>query len=268
MKKPYKTVVHEGLVFVCNFLLWLLLAGGCNGGISSDRQLEEFERAGPSVWGMSSGESEEGKINSGVYRVAQGDVLEFQMPSILQVTSPNLSDLFQKPEPYLCRVSDAGTITLPIIGEVDVAGKTFAEIESLVVDAYYPKYVVNRPAVVCKVKEHRNQRVFAVIGLVKSPNTFPYPPDVQYNLMDALAFAGGFDVVADPQYVSIYRQNDGGKVISAVFKVNGESAAKAYSIGIKPGDVVYVDQTLRTRLNTFLSNIFRIGVGADVRYGR
>jgi protein involved in polysaccharide export with SLBB domain len=263
VKKPYR----KGFIFLCNFSLWLLPAGGCDAPVSSERQLEEFEHAGIPVWGTNE-EPEKGRINTGVYRVAAGDMLEFQMPAILQVSSPNLSDLFEKPEPYLCRVSDAGTITLPIIGEMNVVGKTFTEIEALVVDAYYPKYVVNRPAVVCKVKDHRNQRVFAVMGLVKNPNTFPYPPDVQYNLMNALAFAGGLDVVADPHYVSVYRQDAGGTVVSAVFKINGESAVKAYSVGIKPGDVVYVGQTGQTRLNTFLSNVLNIGVGADVRYGR
>ena len=116
------------------------------------------------------------------------------MPVVLRVVSSEFS-AWLKPaygrkdyEPYLVRVSDDGTITLPIVGKLPAADKTLSEIEALVIDAYYPKYVVNLPMVVCEAVKYRkeNQRVFTVIGLVNRANAFPYPPDVQYNLMEAL----------------------------------------------------------------------------------
>ena len=90
--------------------------------------------------------------------------------------------------------------------------------------------------------------------------------DVQYNLMEAVAFAGGFDLVADPRYVKIYRQNANGDVVSATFGINNEALADAYNVIVKPGDVIYIDHTMRTRINTFLSNVLSIGVGVDTRY--
>src|SRR4030042_227174 len=98
---------------------------------------------------------------------------------------------------------------------------TLSEIETLVIDAYYPKYVVNQPMIVCEVSKYQreNERVFTVLGLVNKPNAFPYPPDVQYNLMEALAFAGGFNMAADPRYASVYRLKQDGTIASAIFKL-------------------------------------------------
>ena len=48
--------------------------------------------------------------------------------------------------------------------------------------------------------------------------------------------------------------------------MDGKKAEKAlkeaYQVAIKPGDVIYIDHTLRTRTNKFLSDVFHITVGA------
>jgi polysaccharide export outer membrane protein len=167
---------------------------------------------------------------------------------------------------YLARVSDSGTITLPIIGDIQVAGKTLAEIEALVKNAYYPKYVVNSPMLFCQVKEYqgKHERIFTVTGLVNKPDAYDYPPDVQYNLMEALAFAGGLDMVADPRYVKVFRQDADGQVLQATFGIGDKALKNAYALAVKPGDVIYVDHTLRTRMNKFLAAVFHITVGANV----
>ncbi|MHC4168649.1 MAG: polysaccharide biosynthesis/export family protein, partial [Planctomycetota bacterium] len=214
------------------------------------------------------------KSHMGPYRVISGDILEFQMPAVLRVISSDLPQWLRPVygrrdvEPYLARVSPAGTIVLPIVGELNVAGKTLAEIEASVIDAYHPKYVVNPPMVVCEVKQYRreNERVFAVMGLVQSSGVFPYPPDVQYTVMEALAFAGGFDMVADPRYLKIYRKDAGGDLVSATFSVDKESMSETYGLAVKPGDLIYVDHTLRTRANKFVADVFHITIGTDTRY--
>ncbi len=151
-----------------------------------------------------------------------------------------------------------------------MASRTLAEIEVLVIDAYFPKYVVDRPMVVCQVAKYQseNERIFTVLGLVNKSGAYSYPPDVQYNLMEALGFAGGLDMVADPRYVRVYRQDATGKIVTATFGVDSKSLPTAYEVVIKPGDLVDVGHTLRTRTNKFLSQIFRIsvGAGADLRY--
>ena len=247
---------------------------GCGPKLSTPEQLKAFSEAGPIATG-SKVIGLGGTHQSGPYRVVPGDILDFQMPAVLRVISSEFTE-WLKPlygrkdyESYLVRVSEEGYITLPIVGQLYVAGMTLSEIEALVIDAYFPKYVVNRPMVVCEVEKYQreSERVFTVMGLVKNPNAFQYPPDVQYNLMESLAYAGGFNMTADPRYVKVYRQDSDGEIVSATFSVDSKSFLEAYAVVIKPGDVIYVDHTLRTRVNQFIADVFnfRVGAYADVR---
>ena len=273
MNKVFSNLQCWMNVFVYTLIFYLSCVTGCNSPLSSIEEMREFDKAGPLTQQVDVDGSIMPESHVGPYRVVPGDVLELQMPAVLRVISSEFSE-WLKPvygrrdiEPYLVRVGDSGTITLPIIGQLPAAGKTLSEIEALVIDAYYPKYVVNPPMVVCEVVKYRreSERVFTVMGLVNTPNAFPYAPDVRYNLMEALAFAGGLNMTADPRYVKIYRQDASGQIVSAVFGVDRHSVLDAYGVAIKPGDVICVDHTLRTRVNLFLSDVLQIRVGADVR---
>ena len=263
-------IVKRSLALGC----CIVFMSGCGPKLSTPEQLQRFSEAGPIATG---GEiiGLGGMRQLGPYRVIPGDILEFQMPAVLRVISAEFTE-WLKPvygrkdyESYLTRVSDEGTITMPIVGQLPVGGMTLSEIEALVIDAYYPKYVVNRPMVVCEVSKYQreSERVFTVMGLVRSPNAFPYPPDVQYNLMESLAYAGGLDMIADPRFVKVYRQDSNGEIVSATFSIDSKALLEAYAVVIKPGDVIYVDHTLRTRVNQFISDVFnfRVGAYADVR---
>ena len=258
------------------FAFCLLYLSGCGPSLSSAEQIKRFERAGPISLEVTTDVTGKAKTRLGPYRIVPGDLLELQLPAIVRVISADVTDLVQaeldinRSKPYSCRVNEAGNITLPIVGEMHVAGKTVAEVEAAIVDAYYPKYVVNVPMVVCEVAKykHENERVFTVLGLVKKPDTYPYPPDVQYNLTEALGFAGGLNLVADPRHVTIYRQDANGRIISATFPVGEKANADAYNIIVKPGDVICVDHTLRTRTNEFFAGLFHIGIGAEARVYR
>ena len=112
------------------------------------------------------------------------------------------------------------------------------------------------------IVEPLQQPLFTVIGLVNSPGNFPYPPDVQYTLMQAIGFAGGLNQIAEPRYATIYRLKRDGTCVSATFPIKGKSKlADASNTLIKPGDIVAVEQTPRTRTALFLDNAFRINVG-------
>lgn len=54
------------------------------------------------------------------------------------------------------------------------------------------------------VEPPREQSV-TIVGLVARPGNMPYPPGAHYTLIQALAFAGGLDLMADPRFVSVYR---------------------------------------------------------------
>jgi hypothetical protein len=71
-------------------------------------------------------------------------------------------------------------------------------------------------------------------------------------------------MVADPQYVKVFRRDADGEVLQATFGIGDKALKKAYAIAVKPGDVIYVGHTASTRINKFLSDVFHITVGANV----
>lgn len=109
----------------------------------------------------------------------------------------------------------------------------------------------------------------SILGLVGTPGTYPYPPDVRYNLAQTLGLAGGLDVIAEPRYVSVYRLDASGEVVSANFRFIQKGKrlelTEALALEIKPGDVIDVMHTPRTRKNVFLDRFFRINLGLYLR---
>ena len=107
---------------------------------------------------------------------------------------------------------------------------------------------------------------FTVVGLVERPGAFPFGPGEQYNVMQAIAFAGGVDDVADPHYVRLYRQDSNGEIVSVLLPLIGKEANQTLSVMLKPGDIVAVDHTARTRTRTLLSEIVNLNFGVQAMY--
>jgi len=115
------------------------------------------------------------------------------------------------------------------------------------------------------IVEQIQMPLFSVLGLVNKPGNFEYPPGAEYNLAQAIAFAGGLDVVAEPRYVTIYRLTPDGSIIRVPFKLIDERAfTEVLTTPIRAGDVVAVEDTPRTRLNTMLHNMLRFNTGVYI----
>ena len=248
-------------VYILSSIFLSICLAGCSDNVRlpSVKELAEFENAGPS----------NGVIKRNPYRVAASEVLELTMPAVLQIeTAEDLGEPGATSQ-YICRISENRTITLPVVGEIEVAGKTLAEIESLIIDAYYPKYTLECPNIFVRLEERLEEPLFSVLGLVNKQGNFPYPPDSQYNLMQAIGFAGGLDRVAEPHFATIYRLKHDGTIASAVFQIvnTGEKSMlkEALNIPIKPGDIIDVEHTPRTRTNEFLNGLFRVNIGTYIR---
>ena len=85
------------------------------------------------------------------------------------------------------RVSEAGAINLPLIGDVQVAGKTAGETEQIIRRRLEEKYM-QRASVSVQVTEFRS-RPISVIGAVKSPGNLGFSG--HWTLLEAVAAAGG-----------------------------------------------------------------------------
>lgn len=154
--------------------------------------------------------------------VAVSDVLEV---SVFQV--PDLSRTVQ--------VDDRGYISLPLIGEVQAAGKSVQALQRDIEAAYGRNYLQS-PSVTVLVKESAARRV-TVDGQVKRAGIFPLPPSA--TLMDAIALAGGFSDVADPAKVYVFRQVGNTRYV-ANYNVDDIRRGVRSSPAVYGGDVVVV----------------------------
>ena len=94
------------------------------------------------------------------------------------------------------RVSKSGYITLPLLGAVEVAGKSVADATNEIRTRLDKDYIIN-PQVTLTVMEYAQQWV-TVLGEVQKPGQVQIPPEGGLDLLGAIALAGGYTRVADP----------------------------------------------------------------------
>lgn len=124
------------------------------------------------------------------------------------------------------RVTDQGTIALPLVGAIPVAGRTTTQAERAIEEEMRRKNLFRDPSVAVEVQTYRP--IF-VLGLVERGGRFPYEPGM--TALSAVAVAGGFNYRAIQDYVSITRIGPDGRAI--------EYRAPRDAL-IQPGDVVTV----------------------------
>lgn len=99
------------------------------------------------------------------------------------------------------RVNTAGSITLPLVGMLQVAGLTATEAELIIATRYGADFLQN-PQVSVFIKEFTTQRV-TIDGAVNKPGI--YPLTGQITLLRALALAGGGGQLANMEEVMLFR---------------------------------------------------------------
>lgn len=162
------------------------------------------------------------------YEIGPQDVLTITFFNI----DPN-ADGF--PGNLQARVSEEGVITLPLVGTVQVRGKTPAQLEQALREAY--RKFMHEPEVGVAVTEYHSHGV-SVLGAVNRPGV--YQVVGPRKLRDLLALAGG---VSDEAgfVVHVSRQEDQGvqSYIVNLMELAQDTTGEA-NVSIRPGDVVNV----------------------------
>lgn len=159
----------------------------------------------------------------GGYTVGKGDVLQISVWK-----DPELS--------RQVTVLPDGTVSLPLVGQLVVAGKTLGLIRSEVtakIKDYLPSPILNISVV------QVNSMIIYVIGKVRAPGRFPVSSEI--NVLQALAMAGGLDRFADEDNIKIYREENGQtRIIPFDYSevVDGEQLQQ--NIRLRRGDVIVV----------------------------
>ena len=181
----------QSLYFLIPVLLLSACLAGCgdNVHLPTTQELIEFENACPPTPSIDMDRIVKAKMGGGPYRVVKGDALELTMPAVVRFISAKEMGNNTTIMPYISRVNTNGNITLPIIGDIEAAGRTLPQIESDIIDAYYPKHVVTRPSVYARVMEYKTSRV-SITGAVMTPGIYSLRSD-QMSLVALLTEAGG-----------------------------------------------------------------------------
>jgi polysaccharide export outer membrane protein len=155
------------------------------------------------------------------YRIGAGDLLKVSV-----FGSPELSTD--------ARVAESGTITMPLIGAVNVAGLSNAETERTLAQRFVDGGFLRQPQVSVLIVEYMSQKV-SVLGHVSKPGQ--YALRASSNVMDILAEAGGVIAQTAGDFATLMR-SDGTKLdlnLDALFRGD-----PTQNVAVKGGDRLFV----------------------------
>jgi polysaccharide biosynthesis/export protein len=147
--------------------------------------------------------------------------------------------VFQNPDLTTdARISERGTITFPLIGEVVVRGLTPEAAAARIAEGLTRGKFVLNPQVTLTVQEVRSRQV-SVLGEVGKPGRYALD-DVSNSLTDVLARAGGINGEGDDTVVVV--RNTNGKETRTTIDVPAmyRSGDMSHNMRIDNGDVIYV----------------------------
>lgn len=145
--------------------------------------------------------------------------------------------VFELPEfDHTVRVSEDGSITLPLLGNVQVGGLTKEKVEQKIADLL-EKYV-KRAQVSVFIKEYQSSRV-AIIGAVEKPGMYELVG--RQSLLQMISQAGGFKENAANEIYVLREGQDGNTASISIdledLLLNGN---QRLNIPLQPNDVINV----------------------------
>ncbi len=160
----------------------------------------------------------------GEYRIGPKDLIEIKVFEAPELNGDR-------------RVSDAGTISLPMIGEVKVEGMSSGELRDRLTSLLTTKYV-NRANVSVVLKEYGSKPI-TVIGAVSRPGTLNISG--RYFLLQAISAAGGLNSGSSKK-IYILRTSENGLTDTLEVRTADlfESSNPMWNIPIAPSDVINV----------------------------
>jgi protein involved in polysaccharide export with SLBB domain len=140
------------------------------------------------------------------------------------------------------RISKSGYLTLPLLGPVELAGKSLAAATSEIRARLDKDYIIN-PQVTLAVLAYAQQWV-TVLGEVQKPGQVEIPPEGGLDLLGAIALAGGYTRVADPGNVLVRREINGKDVVARVDAKRLARDTNVEEFMVQPGDRISVGESI------------------------
>jgi polysaccharide export outer membrane protein len=165
------------------------------------------------------------KTSAHALRIAAGDLLELTV-----FDTPEISGKL--------RVSENGTIGLPIAGDLYVSGMTAEQTAAAVESTLRERDILKTPYVTVFISEYATQGV-TVLGEVKTPGIYPLLGS--HGLLDIISAAGGVTPTAG-KAITVTRKTDPEHPLTVQVQTKPGGNAEA-DIDIQPGDSVSVSRS-------------------------
>ena len=174
------------------------------------------------------------------YRLTPGDTLE-----VRHAFNPELNEAVQ--------IRPDGRVSLPLIGEVQVAMKTVQEVVAELEHRYASE--IRAPRIMLQIRGYAAQKVW-VTGEVLRPGLVNMPGPM--TLFEAISESGGIKTTGSTTSVLLIRKGPDGKAQGRKVKpfVDGQIAADA-AIPLQPFDVVIVPETRIARVDRWVDQYIR-----------
>ncbi len=142
--------------------------------------------------------------------------------------------IYAPPEPFACThvVDEQGRVNLPLIGTMQVAGKSCADAQQMIEKKYIEEKYYKVVTVVIVPPESE----YSLAGEVLRPG--PYPLTRNLTVLQALGRGGRFTEYADPTKIRLIRGTE-------IILINTDEIRKGRQkdIAVIPGDVIEVPRT-------------------------
>jgi len=152
--------------------------------------------------------------------------------------------IYQEDDLNLPRVviGQDGTIAHPLLGSLEVGGKTIERARDMIRDILAKDYLVD-PRVTLTIVEYA-RRSFTILGHVVRPGSYDVPRNESIDLPRAIAIAGGYTRLGSPSRITVQRVVNGEK---QVLKPDADAMVKdknAKPFPILPGDIIEVGEKI------------------------
>ncbi len=143
-------------------------------------------------------------------------------------------------------VDSNGDIDFPVLGMINVTGKTKEELAEEIRSQIYPKYVTTAPTVDIRLMNFK----VTILGAVANPGVVTSNNE-RLNVLEALALAGDLDIRGERDNIMLYRTNADGTHEIHRLNLNDRNLLLSPYFNLQQNDFIYVEPNRSAKQNAW-----------------